>query len=134
MEEFGCYMGWLVMVMVCIVGDIIAGIIQAVINKNVKSGKMKEGLWRKGAEVFLVFFVAVVNIIVSHWGLLAAYEPLRQLFEFTSIPLLYGYIAFKEFTSIGENLCKANKDLTDLPLFQYLAKAQEINGGGDGVQ
>lgn len=92
---------WQVISVLCfILGDIIVGFISAVINHNVDSQKMREGLLRK----FLLIIVLSLSFIVQY-----AFFNMTIISKVTSL-----YIIFMEIISILENLAKAGIDLKAL--------------------
>lgn len=85
--------------LVFMLGDIITGIIQAVINKNLDSQIMREGILRK----LLLVLVIILSFIFSYSFNL----------NFIAIVVCI-YIILMEIISIGENLKKAGVDLGKL--------------------
>ncbi len=82
-----------------IVADVITGYIQAVINKNVDSKKMREGLLHK----FLITIVIILGYVIQF--------AFNLGFVAQSITI---YICLMEVMSILENLKKAGVDLGKL--------------------
>lgn len=81
------------------VGDIVSGLIQAVINKNLDSQKMREGLLRKS----LLILVVILSFVAQY----AFNIP-----EVSKIVCIY--IIVMEIISIMENLKKGGIDLGKL--------------------
>lgn len=79
--------------------DIVTGYIQAVINKNVDSQKMRIGLLHKA----LILIVIILSFIIH-----LAFD-IKYISTFVCI-----YVAYMEFTSIIENLKKAGLELGKL--------------------
>ncbi len=83
-----------------ILADIISGFISALINHNVDSQKMREGLLRK----MLLIIIIALSFIVQY-----------AFFNMTIISkTVCVYIIFMEIVSILENLMKAGIDLKKL--------------------
>lgn len=81
------------------IGDIVSGLIQAIINKNLDSQKMREGLLRK----ILLILVVILSFIFQYaFGI-------PQISKIVCI-----YIVIMEIISIFENLKKAGIELGKL--------------------
>lgn len=99
--------------LIFMIGDIISGVIQAVINKNLDSQKMREGLLRK--------ILLIVVIILSF------------IFQYAfNIPVISKvvciYLIVMEIISIMENLKKAGIDLGKLgELLKIKTEDETIN-------
>lgn len=99
--------------LIFMIGDIISGVIQAVINKNLDSQKMREGLLRK--------ILLIVVIILSF------------IFQYAfNIPIISKvvciYLIVMEIISIMENLKKAGIDLGKLgELLKIKTEDETIN-------
>lgn len=91
---------WQIIVTLCfILADVIVGFISAVIQKNVDSQKMREGLLRK----ILLIIVIILSFIIQYG------------FNITIISrVVCIYIVVMEIISILENLKKAGIDLKKL--------------------
>lgn len=75
--------------------DVITGLIQAIINKNVDSTKMRNGLWHK----LLIVLVVILSFVTDFaFGL-----------NFVS-KIICTYVVLMELFSILENLSKAGLD------------------------
>lgn len=89
------------------IADVVTGFIQAVINKNLSSKKMREGILHK----VLIIITILLSFVAS--------------FSF-SLPfiskIVCSYIIIMEIISIGENLLKAGLD------FGKLAEILKIKG------
>lgn len=94
------HIGWEIMTPIMFsVADFVTGFIQAVINKNVDSQKMRTGLWHKSLLLIILF--------------------LSFLLDFTFSKNFFGkgtaiFIIAMEIVSIGENLKKAGLSLGSL--------------------
>lgn len=92
--------------------DILSGIAKASKSKELSSSVMREGLYHKIAELFLLGLA-----VFCHWTL--SMEPFNSI----GIPaeIMYvvcGYIAVMEIVSIIENICLMNPDI---PLAKVLS-------------
>lgn len=99
--------------LIFMIGDIISGIIQAIINKNLDSQKMREGLLRK----ILLILIMILSFIFQY-----AFN----------IPIISKavciYLIVMEIISILENLKKAGIDLGKLgELLKVKAEEETIN-------
>lgn len=81
------------------IGDIISGLIQAIINKNLDSQKMREGLLRK----ILLILVVILSFIFQYAFGIPAISKIVCI-----------YIIVMEIISIFENLKKAGIELGKL--------------------
>ena len=85
--------------LIFMVVDIISGIIQAIINKNLDSQKMREGILRKS----LLILVVILSFIAQYAFNIPAISKVVCI-----------YIILMEIISIFENLKKAGVDLGKL--------------------
>lgn len=85
--------------LIFMIGDIISGIVQAVINKNLDSQKMREGILRK----ILLILVVILSFIFQYAFNIPAISKVVCI-----------YIIIMEIISILENLKKAGIDLGKL--------------------
>lgn len=83
--------------LVFILADLISGFISAIINKNVDSKKMREGLLRK----ILLLLTVGLSFIIQF-----AFFNMEIISKVVCL-----YIIFMEIVSIAENLTKAGIDL-----------------------
>lgn len=94
--EFSSFIWQIVTPLVFSLCDIISGYIQAVINHNVDSSKMRAGLWHK----VLIAMILLLSVIMSF------------AFNITYIVSTVAiYIIIMEITSILENIKKAGVDI-----------------------
>lgn len=95
------------------VGDIVSGIIQAVINKTLDSQKMREGLLRKS----LLILVVILSFIAQY------------AFNIPSVSkIVCIYIIIMEIISIMENLKKGGIDLGKLgELLKIKSENEELD-------
>lgn len=82
--------------------DLISGVIAAVKNRNLKSAKMRDGLFKK-AGFLLVYFLAF----------LIDFEGTKVGFEIgvATLPIVVSFTCLTEVISIIENISKINSDL-----------------------
>lgn len=82
--------------------DFITGIISAVKNKDIKSSKLREGLFKKVGFI-LCYFVAW---LIDKEGSLIGFKLGTQI-----LPIIILYVCTTELVSILENICKINPDI-----------------------
>lgn len=105
---------WQIIMTLCfILGDVIVGFISAIIQKNVDSQKMREGLLRKILLIIVIFLSFIIQ-----YG-----------FNITTISkIVCIYIIIMEIISILENLKKAGIDLKKLgEILNIKNDKQELN-------
>lgn len=98
--------------------DLITGIISAVKNKDIKSSKLRDGLFKK-VGFMLCYFVAW---LVDTYGAKIGFQ-----FGVAILPIIISYSCTTELVSILENICKINTDI--LP--EKLMDLFHIKGGED---
>lgn len=91
--NFNSIMWQVVATLFFILADILTGFISAIINKNVDSQKMREGLLRK----MLLIIIIALAFVVQH-----AFFNMEIISKIVCL-----YIIFMEVVSILENLTKA---------------------------
>ena len=82
--------------------DLITGIISAVKNKDLKSSKLRDGLFKKVGFI-LCYFVAW---LVDTQGTTIGFH-----FGVPILPIIVLYACTTELVSILENICKINEDI-----------------------
>lgn len=82
--------------------DLITGIISAIKNKEIKSAKLRDGLFKK-VGFLLCYFVAW---LVDTYG-----DYIGFNFGVDILPIIILYVCTTELVSIIENICKINPDL-----------------------
>lgn len=82
--------------------DLITGIISAIKNKEIKSSKLRDGLFKKVGFMFCYF----VAWLVDTYG-----EYIGFQFGVSILPIIILYVCTTELVSIIENICKINPDL-----------------------
>lgn len=101
---------WLIATGVLIIGDYVTGMAKAIVQRNVSSQTMRDGLWHKFAYVMVVGLAAFLQIASQHINL--GYDvPL--------IPLVCGFIVLIEVSSIIENLAEVNPEIKDSKLLEF---------------
>lgn len=100
---------WLVFIILLMAIDLVTGLIQAIINDNVKSGKMSKGLLKK--SMLLLVLIAIVPYSIV----------LPEVVSIGVIVTVYFLESVMEMVSILENLYKAGLDVSFLdPLMKKL--------------
>lgn len=82
--------------------DIITGIISAFKNKDIKSSKLRDGLFKKVGFI-LCYFVAW---LIDEEGSLIGFKLGTPI-----LPIIILYVCTTELVSILENICKINQDI-----------------------
>lgn len=98
--------------------DLITGIISAIKNKEVKSSKLRDGVFKK-VGFLICYFLA---FLIDYYGGIVGFN-----LGFNVLPVLITYTCTTEAVSIIENVHKINPDL--LP--EKLLKIFAIKKGGD---
>lgn len=81
--------------------DLLSGIVASVKNKDVKSSKLRDGLFKKVGFMFCYFI-----------GWLVDTQGYRVGFNITNVlPIILLYSCTTELVSIIENICKINPDI-----------------------
>ena len=81
--------------------DLVTGIVASVKNKEVKSSKLRDGLFKKVGFMFCYFI-----------GWLVDTQGYRVGFNITNVlPIIILYACTTELVSIIENICKINPDI-----------------------
>ena len=82
--------------------DLITGIIGAAKNKDIKSSKLRDGLFKKVGFI-LCYFVAW---LIDNKSSIIGFQ-----FGVSILPIIIIYICTTELVSILENICKINPDI-----------------------
>ena len=111
---------WLIATGVLIIGDYVSGMAKAIVQHNISSQIMREGLWHKFAYVMAVGLAAFLQLASQHINL---------GYDIPLIPLVCGFIVMIEVSSIIENLAEVNPEIADSKLLQYfnVTKTPEAN-------
>lgn len=89
--------------------DLISGVITAVKNKDIKSSKLRDGLFKKVGFI-LCYFVAW---LIDNEGSLIGFQLGTSI-----LPVIILYVCTTELVSILENICKINSDILSEKLME----------------
>ena len=92
------------------VADMAAGFIVAVINGNLSSTKMRNGLLHKVLMLVLIFVCLAIEVSISHTGALP--------YDVPTCEVVCGYIVLMELVSVLENIANGYPELRDSALFR----------------
>lgn len=87
-SDFGILGLWLIVIVCQMAVDIITGFMQAVVNKDVKSGKISSGLIKKGAILLLLVVIIPFTILMPNnvsYGVVIFVYTLESINEIVSI-------------------------------------------------
>lgn len=82
--------------------DIISGLISAIKNKDVRSSKLRDGLFKKVGFIMCYF----MGWLVDTQGMKIGFH-----FSVEILPIIILYVCTTELVSIIENICKVNTDI-----------------------
>lgn len=111
----------LVITCVLIVMDYLTGLAKSVVNKDIDSTKMRDGLWHKATYVAVI----VLAEIIEH-----GQEAVDLGFTVPLIVPTCVYIVLTETASILENLSQINPELADSPVMQLFRSTKNTAGNG----
>ncbi|NHM14436.1 phage holin family protein [Xiamenia xianingshaonis] len=97
---------------VMMVLDVCVGLAGAIRRKDVRSGKLRDGLWHKAGFVGLVALAYVIQY---------AAQFVELGFEVPTVIAVCAYVILTEMVSVFENLCVLNPALAGSPLGALLA-------------
>ena len=110
-DDYGQILVWLIFILILMGVDVITGLIQAKINRNINSKKIGDGILKK-VQILLVLIVIVPLTIV-----------LPNVVSTTVIVGIYLLETYNELVSINENLKHAGIDTNLLgPITKLLNK------------
>ena len=110
-DDYGQILVWLIFILILMGVDVITGLIQAKINRNINSKKIGDGILKK-VQILLVLIVIVPLTIV-----------LPNVVSTTVIIGIYLLETYNELVSINENLKHAGIDTNLLgPITKLLSK------------
>ena len=109
-------------VFVFAITDYVTGIVGAIMNKNLSSTKMREGLGHKFAYL-CTFFIA--------WFIDFEMEHVDIGFHSTLTPIVTTGIVLIELSSIIENIGKINPELTQAKFMKVFTDYNKENNDGD---
>ena len=95
--------------------DFLTGIIKALKQKKLNSSEMRSGLFRKSAEVLILLFTYLFDIVIVKFSL-----DLPYIFNYIMI-----YLIIMESCSIYENICFINPLLKNKKLSSFLDKIKK---------
>lgn len=95
---------------VMMVADVAVGFIVAVINENLSSTKMRNGLLHKVLMLVLIFVCLAIEVSISHTGALP--------YDVPTCEVVCGYIVLMELVSVLENIANGYPELRDSTLFK----------------
>lgn len=96
--------------------DLLTGIVSAVKSKDIKSAKLRDGLFKKVGFMFCYF----VAWLVDTEGQVIGFKLGVNI-----LPVIILYVCTTELVSILENICKINPDLLPEKLMQLF----HVSGG-----
>ena len=111
----------LVITCVLIVMDYLTGLAKSVVNKDIDSTKMRDGLWHKATYVAVI----VLAEIIEH-----GQEAADMGFTVPLIVPTCVYIVLTETASILENLSQINPELANSPVMQLFRSTKDTAGNG----
>ena len=95
--------------------DLLTGIVASIKNKDVKSSKLRDGLFKKVGFMFCYFV-----------GWLVDTQGYRVGFNITNVlPIILMYSCTTELVSIIENICKINPDIVPAKLMEIFHITKE---------
>lgn len=113
-DDYGQILVWLIIILLLMGVDVITGLIQAKINRNINSKKIGDGILKK-VQILLVLIVIVPLTIV-----------LPNVVSTTVIIGIYLLETYNELVSINENLKHAGIDTNLLgPITKLLGKGDD---------
>lgn len=113
-DDYGQILVWLIFILLLMGVDVITGLIQAKINRNINSKKIGDGILKK-VQILLVLIVIVPLTIV-----------LPNVVSTTVIIGIYLLETYNELVSINENLKHAGIDTNLLgPIAKLLGKGDD---------
>ena len=109
----------IVIALIMILADIMAGFITACINSNVQSSKMREGLWHKSFLLIIIMISYILGVGMDH---ISAFK-----LDIPTVEIVCGYIVVMELASVLENVQKGWPEFGESTLFKILYKTSEVN-------
>lgn len=95
-------------VMMC--ADVVVGFIQAAINNQLSSTKMRQGLLHKVLILILIFVCLAIEIGISH--------TVKLPYDIPTCGVVCGYVIVMELVSILENIARGYPEFADSQLFK----------------
>lgn len=97
--------------------DVVVGFAGAIKYKDVKSNKLRDGLWHKAGFVGLIALAYVIQY---------AAEYVDLGFEVPTVIAVCAYVILTEIVSVFENLCVLNPTLVNSPLGALFAHTDKV--------
>ena len=104
---------------VMMVADLVVGFIVAVINEELSSNKMREGLLHKVLMLILIFVCLAIEIGISHTVALP--------YDVPTCEVVCGCVVVMELISVLENIAKGYPELKDSALFKLFNLGDKDN-------
>lgn len=95
-------------VMMC--ADVVVGFIQAAINNQLSSTKMRHGLLHKVLILILIFVCLAIEIGISH--------TVKLPYDIPTCEVVCGYVIVMELVSILENIARGYPEFANSQIFK----------------
>jgi toxin secretion/phage lysis holin len=95
-------------VMMC--ADIVVGFVQAAINNQLSSTKMRQGLLHKVLILILIFICLAIEIGIGH--------TVKLPYDIPTCEVVCGYVIVMELVSILENIARGYPEFANSQLFK----------------
>lgn len=95
-------------VMLC--ADVVVGFIQAAINNQLSSTKMRQGLLHKVLILILIFVCLAIEVGIGH--------TVKLPYDIPTCEVVCGYVIIMELISILENIARGYPQFADSQLFK----------------
>ena len=92
------------------VSDVVVGFIQAAINNQLSSTKMRQGLLHKILILILIFVCLAIEIGISH--------TVKLPYDIPTCEVVCGYVIVMELVSILENTARGYPEFANSQLFK----------------
>lgn len=113
----------IILACVMMLADIAVGTIAAVLNNNVQSSKMREGIVHKTLMLIVIAISYILGVGLNH---VTGFE-----LQVPSVEVVCGYIIVMELASVFENIGKGWPEFTDTALFRIFSnKDDELDENG----
>lgn len=104
-------------VMMC--ADVVVGFLQAAINNQLSSTKMRQGLLHKVLILILIFVCLAIEIGISH--------TVKLPYDIPTCGVVCGYVIIMELVSILENIARGYPQFADSQLFKLFNLSDKDN-------
>lgn len=104
-------------VMMC--ADVVVGFIQAAINNQLSSIKMRQGLLHKVLILILIFVCLAIEIGIGH--------TVKLPYDIPTCEVVCGYVIIMELVSILENIARGYPQFADSQLFKLFNLSDKDN-------